>query len=98
MGEVGEVVDMLKTYVGQEVVDPLKSIPGKLAKGAAGALLIGLGLFFLSLGLLRLIQDKWHRLDRGAWSSAPYGIVLIFAVVVSIVAVQRITKIKKELN
>ena len=97
-GEIGEVIDLVKTYVRQETVGPLKGIGRKVGVGVAGALLIGLGLFFLAVGLLRLIQDKIPRLARGSWSWSPYFIVVAFCAIVTVIALTRIKKTEKELN
>ena len=97
-GEIGEVIDLVKTYVRQETVGPLKGLGRKVGVGIAGALLIGLGLFFLAVGLLRLIQDKLPRLARGSWSWSPYLIVVVFCGIVTFVAMSRIKKTEKELN
>ncbi len=97
-GEIGEVVDLLKTYVKQETIGPLKGIGKKIGLGVAGAFLLGLGLLFLSLGLLRLIQDKLPRLASGSLSWLSYFVVIIFCAVVSVIALMRIKKIEKELN
>jgi Putative Actinobacterial Holin-X, holin superfamily III len=97
-GEIGEVIDLVKTYVRQETIGPLKGLGRKVGIGVAGALLIGLGVFFLSLGLLRLIQDKVPRLATGSLSWLSYLIVVVFCGLVSFIAVVRIKKIEKELN
>ncbi len=97
-GEVGEIIDLVKTYVRQETVGPLKGLGRKVGIGVAGSILIGLGLFFLALGLLRLIQDKIPRLARGGLSWVSYLIVVAFCGLVTVVALSRIKKIEKELN
>lgn len=97
-GELGEVIDLVKTYVRQETIGPLKGLGRKVGIGIAGALLIGLGLFFLALGLLRLVQDKVPRLATGSLSWLAYIVVIVFCVVVTLVALSRIKKLEKELN
>ena len=97
-GEIGAVIDLVKTYVRQETVGPLKGLGRKVGVGLAGALLIGLGLFFLALGLLRLVQDKFPRLSTGSLSWLSYLVVVVFCVLVTVVALSRIKKIEKELN
>lgn len=96
--EIGEVIDLVKTYVRQETVGPLKGLGRKIGVGIAGALLLGLGLFFLALGLLRLIQDKAPRLASGSLSWISYLIVIVFCGILAVVALSRIKKIEKELN
>ena len=97
-GDVGEMVDLVKTYVRQETVGPLKGLGRKVGLGAAGAVLVGMGVFFLALGLLRVIQDKLPRLASGALSWLSYLIVIAFCVIVTLLAMSRIKKIDKELN
>jgi fumarate reductase subunit D len=96
--EIGEVIDLVKTYVRQETVGPLKGLGRKVGIGVAGAIMLGMGLFFLALGLLRLIQDKAPRLASGALSWISYVIVIVFCVILAFVALSRIKKIEKELN
>ncbi|CAB4898798.1 unannotated protein [freshwater metagenome] len=97
-GQFGEVFDLVKAYATQETIGPLKGIGRKIAWGLSGAIALSMGLFFISLGLLRLVQVKLPRLARGAWSWAPYGIVFVFCVLVTAFALSRISKIEKELN
>ena len=55
-------------------------------------------MFFLSLGLLRLIQDKMPapRVGRASWIA--YLIVVVFCALVAVIALWRIKKTEKELN
>ena len=97
-GHVGDVIDLVKVYVKQETVGPLKGIGRKIGVGVAGSLLLGLGLFFLALGLLRLIQTKLPRLAEGTMSLLSYLIVIVFCAIVTLLALSRVKKIEKELN
>jgi len=97
-GQVGDVIDLVKVYVKQETVGPLKGIGRKIGVGVAGSLLLGLGLFFLALGLLRLIQTKLPRLAEGTMSLLSYLIVIVFCAIVTLLALSRVKKIEKELN
>jgi hypothetical protein len=97
-GEIGDVIDLVKTYVRQETVGPLKGLGRKVGVGIAGSLLIGMGLFFLALGLLRLIQHKIPRLASGSWSWASYAIVVAFCLIVTYIAITRIKKTERELS
>ena len=97
-GDIGDVIGLVKTYVRQETVGPLKGIGRKIGLGVAGAFLLGLGLFFLALGLLRLIQTKIPRLAEGTMSLLSYLIVIVFCLAVTGLAVWRISKVEKELN
>ena len=97
-GQIGEVIDLVKTYAKQETIGPLKSLGHKMLFGALGALALATGLFFLALGLLRLIQTEIPRLGRGTMSILAYVIVLLFCAIVTVIALSRIKKIEKDLN
>lgn len=98
VGQIGEVIELVKTYVKQETIGPLKGIGRKIGFGVAGAISLGAGLFFIALGLLRLVQTKIPRIAHGAWSWVPYLMVFTFCVLVTAFALSRISKIEKELN
>ena len=89
---ISAVVDLVKTYAKQETVGPLKNAGRFLGFGAIGAVLLGIGLSLLSLGLLRLVQTEFGNLARGGWSWLPYFIALAVCVVVIILALSRIKK------
>ena len=89
---ISDVVDVVKTYAKQETVDPLKNAGRFLAFGAAGAVVLGIGLALIVLGLLRLVQTELDNLARGGWSFVPYAIVLGVCVLVIVVAASRIKK------
>lgn len=89
---ISGVVDLVKTYAKQETIDPIKNAGRFLGFGAIGALLLGIGLSLVALGLLRLVQTEFDNLARGGWSFVPYVIVLVACVVVIALAVSRIKK------
>lgn len=89
---VNELVELIKAYVLQETVDPLKSIGRYLAYGLAGALLGALGLVLLLLAGLRALQTQTGTALTGSWSWAPYAIVLAVSVLLVALAVSRISK------
>ena len=47
---LGEVIEFVKTYAKQETIGPLKGAGSWIAFGAAGAVAMSIGLFFLLLG------------------------------------------------
>jgi hypothetical protein len=96
--EVGEAIQLVKTYVVQETVGPLVGMGRKIAFGAAGALMTGVGLFFIALGILRLLQDKAPKISTGGLSWVAYLIVVVFSGLVSALALWRVSKIEKELK
>ena len=83
---------MLVDYAKQETVEPLKTLGGYLSWGVAGALMVFVGVFFLGLGTLRLLQTE-AGLDGNSWQSlVPYlgaMVVLVAAIVVLVIAFLR---------
>lgn len=90
-GSVGEAIDLVKSYVRQETVEPLRGIGRWLAFGAAGAVMLSVGMVLVLLGVLRLIQTEVTSLD-GAWSWVPYVIVLAVGAAFTLLALTRIKK------
>jgi hypothetical protein len=88
----GDVVQVVRTYAEQETLGPLKGAGRWLAMGVIGALLLGLGLVILLLGLLRLIQTQWTTVATGGWSWVPYMIVLVACLLLLILIVSRINR------
>lgn len=71
-----EVQQLLVSYAKQETVEPLKTLGRYVGFGVAGAALIGLGTFFIGLGVLRLTQSI-DGLTGASWASTvPYAITL----------------------
>ncbi|NQY56882.1 MAG: phage holin family protein [Ilumatobacteraceae bacterium] len=89
---LGEIVDTVKAYAKQETVGPLKGAGRWLGFGAAAALLLGVGLVFVLVGLLRLLQTEWDRSASGSLSWLAYLIVLAVAIAILAVTVSRIKK------
>ncbi len=78
---LSETIDMVKAYAIQETVTPLKSLGGYLKFGVPGGLFAGLGMMFLTLGVLRFMQR------RGSWVTGsltwiPYLVTILFGAVV----------------
>jgi hypothetical protein len=72
-----ELRDLIVAYVRQETVTPIKSLGRYILFGLAGALLLGLGVVLLGVGVLRLLQTETGSTFHGDWSWAPYGIVFV---------------------
>ena len=93
VGNIPETVQLLKDYVRQETLGPLKGAGRWIVLGVAGALLIGTGTAFLALGALRLIQSQWSSTFAGRWMSlVPYASALMFCFFVAGMALMRINK------
>lgn len=92
-GTIPETVELLKEYVKQETLGPLKGAGRWIALGIVGAILIGIGTAFLALGALRLIQSEWPDTFAGRWMSlTPYVAALFFCILVAVLALARINK------
>lgn len=71
METLGELKSMVSTYARQETVEPLKALGKWVAIGLAGAALIVVGVLFLALGVLRLLQSELDTFDNNL-SFLPY--------------------------
>ena len=93
LADIPATVQLLKDYVRQETLGPLKGAGRWIALGIVGALLIGGGTAFLALGALRLIQSEWPDTFAGRWMSlVPYASALMFCFFVAGMALLRINK------
>jgi hypothetical protein len=84
-----DVVDLLRAYVRQQTVTPLRGVWRWVGFGLFGGLLMVIGLVFLALGGLRALQTV-PALD-GGWSFVPYLAVLVGSVVVIAITKGRIS-------
>lgn len=72
-----ELRDLVIAYVKQETIEPLKGLGRYIAFGIAGAVLIGVGIIFIEIGVLRLLEGTSSDPHfTGNWSWAPYAIVV----------------------
>jgi hypothetical protein len=84
------VITLVRDYAKQETLGPLKGAGKWIGYGIAGSLLLGVGLFLVLLGLLRLIQTEWDRAASGSLSWIAYLIVLVVCVLLIVITVSRI--------
>jgi hypothetical protein len=89
---VQELWELLKAYAQQETIDPLRGLGRYLGFGLAGAALLSLGLFFLAMSVLRVLQSETGDAFTGWRSALPYLIVLVLVAAVAGVAISRIGK------
>jgi hypothetical protein len=77
--QVDELRQLVVDYARQETVDPLKDLGKYIAWGLAGAILLGTGVVFVAIAVVRLLQTEgpdW--LHKPGWSTTyPYLIVLV---------------------
>lgn len=89
---VGELVDLVTTYVKQETIGPLRGAGRWLAYGAAASFVLGIGLSLVLLGLLRLVQTEWDRSSEGSLSWLAYAVVFVISVGMLVLVLSRINK------
>lgn len=77
-----ELKTLLTGYARQEIVGPLSQVGKALKFGILGALGIGVGLVFIAVAGLRLLQTEASGVFGGNMSAVPYVIVLIGLVLV----------------
>ena len=89
---IDAVIDALTSYVKGQLVRPLSGAGRWLLFGIVGGVLVGAGVVFALLGVLRLLQTELSGISaadsRLSW--LPYLIVLVLGVGVLIVTLQRI--------
>ena len=91
---IDAVIDALTSYVKGQLLRPLSGAGRWLLFGIVGGVLVGAGVVFMLLGLLRLLQTELSGIStadsRLSW--LPYFIVLVIGVGVLIVTLQRINR------
>lgn len=89
---IDAVIDALTSYVKGQLVRPLSGAGRWLLFGIVGGVLVGAGVVFALLGVLRLLQTELSGISaadsRLSW--LPYLIVFVLGVGVLIVTLQRI--------
>jgi hypothetical protein len=80
--DFSELIDLLKRYVLQETLGPLKMLGRNLGFGAAAAFTLGIGSLFGLIGLLRVLQTETGTTFTGDWSWAPYGLTVVAGAIV----------------
>lgn len=86
-----ELIDLVRAYAKQETIGELRGTGRWLAWGAVGGISILLGLLFVLVGVLRLLQSTLFEGSSGM-SWAPYFIVFALTVVLVIFSQSRIRK------
>jgi hypothetical protein len=97
-GLVRELKDLTVRYAKQETLDPLKSLGRFIAFGVAGSLLIGIGVVFLALSMLRALQDETgeHLTNHLSW--VPYLATLAGCLVIAALSAYAITAEKRRMQ
>jgi hypothetical protein len=97
--EVSDLLGTVKTYAVQETVGPLKGGFKAMVLGLAGVFCLGLGIIFILIAILRVLQTETDAFHGDLMSVLPYLIVLAVAVatiVVALVLIKRIDMSPKE--
>ncbi len=79
--EGAELFGLLRRYVIQETVAPLRSVGRTLLFGSIAALFLGIGTVLLLLALLRVLQTETGSAFAGTWSWVPYPITAVLGLV-----------------
>ena len=88
-GRTQDATTLVRDYLIQETVDPLRKLGRYVVAGALGSLFVGIGVLMLLIGLLRLLQGETGAFD-GNLSWIPYLIVVVVATLVAAATVARI--------
>jgi flagellar biosynthesis protein FliQ len=87
--DLEEVRDLFIRYFKEQTVQPLKDLGRFVMFGVLGSILVAFGVVIGLLGLLRMFQDLFPVLD-GSLSFIPYLIVVVLALLIGALVVQRI--------
>ena len=91
---IDAVIDVTTSYVKGQLVRPLSGAGRWLLFGIVGGVLVGAGVVFTLLGLLRLVQTELSGVSaadsRLSW--LPYLIVLVVGIALLVVTLQRISR------
>ena len=91
-----ELWQLVRTYLTQETVDPLKGLLRFMGYGIAGSALLSLGLLMWVLALLRALQTETGTRFTGNLSWLPYVITLFGCAVVAGLAARAISSHKRK--
>lgn len=87
--EAKDLQTMLVNYAKQETVEPLKTLARYLSAGLGGAVLTFMGVMFVGLGVLRVLQSQTGDTfdGLGFLSLVPYmGSILVMTLLVLVLA------------
>ena len=82
---------LVLAYAKQEIQHPLSALLKWTLLGLFGSVFIFIGILYISLGLLRLLQDKIQVFDEKL-SFAPYCITALCLLALAVVLFQNIRK------
>ena len=82
-GDARELVDLVIAYAKQETLEPLKGLGKNAALGLGGAVLLGIGGVFCSIGALRAMETETDFFERHNLTYLPYFITVLVLAVLS---------------
>jgi hypothetical protein len=91
-----ELWEMVVAYLKQETLEPLKGLGRFVGYGMGGAVLLGLGLLFLAVAGLRVLQVETAPHWTGHWSWVPYALTLIGTGAIAALVASRIGAAKRK--
>lgn len=94
--QVVEFKNLVVAYAKQETLDPLKNLGRFVAAGLTGAILLSVGLVFLSVGMLRALQEETGSSFTGNLTWVPYVLTMAAGLVVIVLAVLAIGRPKRK--
>ena len=89
--QIRELKDLVVDYAKQETIDPIKALGKYIGWALGGAVLLGTGITFAAIGLLRFLQTSTPELLDGSGKSSwfPY-----FATIVALGGVAGVVAMK----
>ena len=89
IGHTRDTTTLLRDYLLQETVDPIRTLGRYVLWGTLGSFFVGAGALMLLVALLRLLQGETGAFD-GNLSWIPYLIVTVVAICVIALTVLRV--------
>ena len=80
-----DLVDLVIAYAKQETLEPLKGMWKNALKGLGGALLLGFGGVFVSMGALRAMQTETDWFEEHNATYVPYILTVILLIILSVI-------------
>ena len=74
---MSELWELVLAYFKQETTEPLKGLARVVGFGVAGSLLLGVGVVFVAVGVLRLLQHEAPNAFDGNLTFVPYLVVIV---------------------
>jgi hypothetical protein len=84
-GDAKELVDLVIAYAKQETLGPFKRLGKNALKGLGGAVLLGIGGVFVSIGALRAMQTETEWFEEHNATYVPYIVTMVLLLLLSLV-------------